>query len=402
MTRVTYREALALLDLEGVPPPDVVRRAFRREALKWHPDKASAAADSRPEGEGPTSLTGAGAAASDAAPAPAPADPASQPASQPGSQPLSREAAEERFKRLAAAYHLLLRAADRAAALQATGSGAGGAGGAAAGAAARNAGDGGFGDQAQAQGPGMDVDLDDEALADALSADLLLEARRLRLSDFDMVFLHQRASVGAAGLPPEWSDAVRDVDDLWRRIRRRLERRRQRRQQQQVAAGVAGANGGGRGASGSRGGGTGAGALGSAASTAALPGSKWSLLFEFMADVVGADAGTHRAGSEDERERGYVRVAGGCSSDDAAGASSRAAASGRNEGVDDAEGKGGADGVWDAASAVGARVDRDRPLAPAAQLPQARRRGRLPPGFYWRWLRRLVALQLVVGVLFKR
>ena len=47
---------------------------------------------------------------------------------------------------------------------------------------------------------------------------------------------HQRASVGSAGLAPEWSDAVRDVDDLWRRIRRRLERRRQRRQQQAACA----------------------------------------------------------------------------------------------------------------------------------------------------------------------
>ncbi|PNW74039.1 hypothetical protein CHLRE_13g582900v5 [Chlamydomonas reinhardtii] len=412
MTKVTYREALALLDLEGLPSADVVRRAFRREALKWHPDKAVAAASSQPSDGSTTSLdsnpatataTTGGAASS----ASAPPETSSQPTSpQLATAPrlMSREAAEERFKRLAAAYHLLLRAADGAAALllapghDGVGVGTTGDGG---GAAASR--DGGYGDQVPSFGHdgfgpggcGLDVDLDDEALADALSADLLLEARRLRLSDFDMVFLHQRASVGSAGLAPEWSDAVRDVDDLWRRIRRRLERRRQRRQQQAACA-QAGLNGSGKAASDCFGP---AGPPGGACSTVALAaGSKWSLLFEFMADVVGAEApGSDIDCDEEHRDEGGIGEAGG-SGGEATEASLREVARGGRGGHAEVKGRCGGD----AAMAAEARAGSGTPPTQAAQLPQERRRGRLPPGFYWRWLRRFVALQILIGVLFKR
>ncbi|KXZ47330.1 hypothetical protein GPECTOR_36g55 [Gonium pectorale] len=121
-------------------------------------------------------------------------------------------AAEEHFKRVAAAYHMLLHVADgNAGALPGPAAAASWAHGAASGA-----------------GAAAEAAVDDEQLADLVSADLLLEASRLRLSEFDLIFLHQRASGGASGLPSVWPDAAQSVDDIWRRIRRRVEKRRKR------------------------------------------------------------------------------------------------------------------------------------------------------------------------------
>lgn len=117
-----------------------------------------------------------------------------------------------------------------------------------------------------------------------------------------------------------------------------------------------------------------------------------------MADVVGAEApGSDIDCDEEHRDEGGIGEAGG-SGGEATEASLREVARGGRGGHAEVKGRCGGD----AAMAAEARAGSGTPPTQAAQLPQERRRGRLPPGFYWRWLRRFVALQILIGVLFKR
>ncbi|PNG99046.1 hypothetical protein TSOC_015184, partial [Tetrabaena socialis] len=167
-------EALQELGLpkaaQAPPTPDEVRRAFRRQALLWHPDKQNRRAPTTADsGDVPGGEAEQGAAAA-----------------VPG-------AAEERFKRLASAYHLLLLHAS----------------------APSSAGprpppearsqpppppqqQQHWHEQQQQQQQGADAE-EEERLADALSAELLLQASRLRLPDFDMIFLCARGRVCVGG-----------------------------------------------------------------------------------------------------------------------------------------------------------------------------------------------------------
>ncbi|KAG2497155.1 hypothetical protein HYH03_004745 [Edaphochlamys debaryana] len=375
LSPLSYDEALQLLELpHGAqdPPPslDAVRRAFRRQALKWHPDKQR----TQPQ-QGPGPLA---------------EGEAQQPLDADAQGPLE---AEERFKRLAAAYHLLLRAASAFPAATPTGpdgpQGPGAPWTASAGAPQGPFGAGfeaaGAGPQAQGQAWG------DDALADAVSVDLLLqEAARMRLSEFDMLFLHQRAAAGPGGLPPVWPESVQSVDDLWRRIRRRVERRRKRADAQQAGG-----------------------------SAAPAPSSKWGLLAEFAADLAGL--GRNDPDTEPEPDREAVAEAavrqgagsepagtGGRAAGGAAAAPGAEAGHGKAEAATGASGRGGVKAL--AVRGQGCSGQQQTlPLLLEAGYPGqggqgaggdgaedgGRRRGRLPRGFYMRWVRRIILVNIL-------
>ncbi|PNH03922.1 hypothetical protein TSOC_009958, partial [Tetrabaena socialis] len=148
---------------------------------------------------------------------------------------------------------------------------------------------------------------------------------------------HQRASGGADGLPSVWPEASRSVEDIWRQIRRRVERRRRTGALQQPTEGSA-------------------------------PASKWALLREFVVDMLGPG------------EAADLLMCEGPAAAVVAGVERGPQVHGLEVSV--AQG--------DTAEGVAAGEPVAAPL---------RRRGRLPSGFYWRWLGRLLAARLAYMVL---
>ncbi|GLI61819.1 hypothetical protein VaNZ11_004328 [Volvox africanus] len=378
---LTYAEALQLLgfppDSQGsLPPVDVIRRAFRRQALLWHPDKHacsntfSSHATSAPHSHCVTNDLEAD--------RPIPPLQNTRPLhgrvhdSGPGTadtvsvlatalpecllDPTYRTQAqvEEHFKQLASAYQVLLQAAASSPDVTADGDSyfkAGGSGSAV---------------------PGKS---EEEKLLDELSAELvLLEAYKLRLSDFDMVFLHQHASGASTAVWHVWPEAARSLDDVWRRIRRRVERRRKKRE---------GAGGGhGRDDSG----------FSSRAELAVR--AKWDLLSEFLADSLAA--------SWKPQRRAESHLSGRSPVDGAIGLE----LNGRSPGNGDSEGYPQQQQQQDSAATSGcvlasASAYAAAPISAAASAMPYRQRGRLPAGFYWRWLKRLVAARLLFFVFLK-
>ncbi|GLC49276.1 hypothetical protein PLESTB_000201500 [Pleodorina starrii] len=266
--------------------------------------------------------------------------------------------ATEHFKRLAAAYHVLLQAS-------AAGASSGLAGSAAAG----------------GRGAGRELDNDDEEeqLLDELSVELLLmEAQKLRLSDFDMLFLHQRASGGAASVNV-WPEAAQSVDDVWRRIRRRVERRRKRH---------AGGGGG-------RGGAAPAGVFTGFGGGRPGVGAKWDLLSEFLVDILGATTASTTASSAASCQAEGGAAGAGAAVDGPVASTPRD--SGPQQQQQPQQQRKTLSMQYESAESGTGELSAVRGALPAPERP----RGRLPPGFYLRWLKRLVAARLLFFAFFK-
>ncbi|GIL75665.1 hypothetical protein Vretimale_15216 [Volvox reticuliferus] len=376
---LTCAEALHLLgfssDSQGLlPPGDAIRRAFRRQALLWHPDKHASnstfrrQATSTPhsqcvtndlEADRPTPPS-QNVEPHDAGPGTADADSVAATDAPEGLQePSYRTQAQvaEHFKLLVSAYQVLLKAAASSAGAKCEG--------------VRTGGDSCF--EASGSGSAVPGKSEEEQLLDELSAELLLlEAYKLRLSDFDMVFLHQHANGGTGAVSNVWPEAVRSIDDVWQRIRRRVERRRKKRE----------------------GAGSGHESYGTGFSRRAelAVHAKWALLSEFLADTLGAPGKPQRRA--ESHFSGHSPVDGAIWAE----VGGRSAQNGDSEGHPQRQQQdwGTAPGCVLATASASAAASTS---AAASAMPH-RQCGRLPAGFYWRWLKRLVAARLLFFVFF--
>ncbi|GIL64492.1 hypothetical protein Vafri_18392 [Volvox africanus] len=368
---LSYAEALQLLgfspDSQGLPTADAIRRAFRRQALLWHPDKhACSSTFSSQAGPVPDSQCAANDLEADRTISPSQnvrplhgrvhdsgpgtADAVSVLATAPPEglrDPPYRTQAqvEDHFKQLASAYQVLLQAAASSPGVTADG---------------------------DSSGSAVSGKSEEEKLLDELSAELvLLEAYKLRLSDFDMVFLHQHASGAAGAVWNVWPEADRSLDDVWRRIRRRVERKRKKRE--------------------GAGSGHGSDDTGFSSRDELAVRAKWALLSEFLADILGAPGKPQRR--VESHLSGHSPVDGAIWAE----LGGRSPRNGDSEGHPQQRDSAGTSGcVLASASACAAA-----PIGAAASAIPYRQRGRLPAGFYWRWLKRLVAARLLFFVFFK-